>query len=156
MTILERGAKIRRINSLMSACRLIPNRPDILALWHVQCYDEMTDEEIVELQAFMESAHREKTTPASDAIRRLRSQVLSHLTKIGIYSTPDDWAKVNRFLLQRRICGRLLCMLAEQDLQALVRKLRAIGDKRPAATSKPTEQVVPIYILPSSEPVILN
>ncbi len=148
LTTLERGAKIRRINTLMSACRLIPNRTDVLALWNVQCFDEMTDEEIDELQQFMEAAHRCKTTPAPDAIRRLRSQALSMMTKIGMYVSPEDWTKVNRFLLQRRICGRLLYMLDAQELQALVRKLRAIGDKRPAATSKPSVQVTPIYILP--------
>ena len=135
MTEFERGAKVRRLNTLMSACRLIPNREDILALWDARSYDELTDDEIVALQAYMEFAHRAKTTPASDAIRRLRSQVLAHLTKLGMYALPEDWTKVNRFLLQRRICGRLLYMLDAQELQALVRKLRAIGDKRPALTA---------------------
>ena len=114
MTEFERGAKVRRINTLMSACRLIPNREDILALWDARSYDELTDDEIVALQAYMEFAHRAKTTPASDAIRRLRSQVLAHLTKLGMYALPEDWTKVNRFLLQRRICGRLLYMLDAQ------------------------------------------
>ena len=50
LTTLERGAKIRRINTLMSACRLIPNREDILALWDARTYDELTDEEIIQLQ----------------------------------------------------------------------------------------------------------
>lgn len=79
----------------------------------------------------MELAHRAKTTPAPDAIRRLRSQVLAHLTKLGMYASPEDWTKVNRFLLQRRICGRLLYMLDTEELQALVRKLRAIGARNP-------------------------
>ena len=90
MTEFERGAKVRRINTLMSACRLIPNREDILALWDARSYDELTDDEIVALQAYMEFAHRAKTTPASDAIRRLRSQVLAHLTKLGMYALPED------------------------------------------------------------------
>lgn len=156
MTILERGVKVRRINSLMSACRLIPNRTDLLGLWNVQSYDEMTDEELLQLQSFMEAAYRFKTTPASDAIRRLRSQVLSLLTKAGIYSTPDDWAKVNRYLLQRRICGRLLYMLDAQDLQALLRKLRAIGDKRPATTPKHSAAVPPIILFSDLKSDVVN
>ena len=156
MTEFERGAKVRRINTLMSACRLIPNREDILALWDARSYDELTDDESVALQADMEFAHRAKTTPASDAIRRLRSQVLAHLTKLGMYALPEDWTKVNRFLLQRRICGRLLYMLDAQELQALVRKLRAIGDKRPATTSRPSVQVTPIYIIPGGGPTVVN
>ena len=106
MTEFERGAKVRRINTLMSACRLIPNREDILALWDARSYDELTDDEIVALQAYMEFAHRAKTTPASDAIRRLRSQVLAHLTKLGMYALPEDWTKVNRFLLQSALYAR--------------------------------------------------
>ena len=104
----------------------------------------------------MEFAHRAKTIPASDAIRRLRSQVLAHLTKLGMYALPEDWTKVNRFLLQRRICGRLLYMLDAQELQALVRKLRAIGDKKPATTSRPSVQVTPIYIIPGGGPTVVN
>lgn len=156
MTELERCAKVRRINTLMSACRLIPNRADILSLWNVQGYDEMTDIEILELQAFMEVAHRAKTTPAPAQIRRLRSQVLALMTKIGMYATPEDWTKVNRFLLQRRICGRLLYMLDAPELHALVRKLRAIEAKKPAGTSKPSVQVTPICIIPSDGPMVVN
>ena len=147
LTTLERGAKIRRINTLMSACRLIPNREDILALWDARTYDELTDEEIIQLQGFMELAHRTKTTPAPDNIRRLRSQVLAHMTKIGMYASTEDWQQVNRFLLQKRICGQL---------QALVRKLRAIGDKKPAMTSRPSVQVTPIYIFPDCGPTVVN
>lgn len=156
MTHFERTAKIRRINTLMSACRLIPNRADILALWNAARYDDLTDEEIVALQAYMELAHRTKTTPAPDDIRRLRSQVLAHLTKLGLYASPEDWPKVNRFLLQKRICGRLLYMLDASALQALVRKLRAIREKKPAMTPRRTVQVTPIYIFPDSDPTVVN
>lgn len=156
MTELERGAKLRRINSLMSACRLIPNRPDILALWCVSCYDEMAGEELIELQTFMETAHRAKTTPAPDGIRRLRSQVLSNMTKIELYASPNDWKRVNHFLLQRRICGKLLYMLDETELKALVRKLRSIGDKKPVTTSRPTVQITPIIFMPGSDQAVVN
>lgn len=156
LTTLERCAKVRRINTLMSACRLIPNREDILALWDARNYDELTDEEILALQAYMELAHRMKTTPAPDNIRRLRSQVLAHLTKIGMYASPQDWTRINRFLLQRRICGKLLYMLDAAQLQALVRKLRAIHDKKPATTSRPSVQVTPIYIFPDCGPTVVN
>ena len=156
MTEFERGAKVRRINTLMSACRLIPTRTDILALWDARSYDELTDNEIVALQAYMEFAHRAKTTPATDAIRRLRSQVLAHLTKLGMYASPEDWTKVNRFLLQRRICGRLLYMLDAQELQALVRKRGGIGEEKPATTSRPAVQGSPSYIIPGGGPTVVN
>lgn len=108
------------------------------------------------LQAYMEFAHRAKTTPASDAIRRLRSQVLAHLTKLGMYALPEDWTKVNRFLLQRRICGRLLYMLDAQELQALVRKLRPSETRSPPRPHGLRIQVTPIYIIPGGGPTVVN
>lgn len=156
MTEYERIAKVRRINTLMSACRLIPNRADVLSLWNAESYDEMTDAQIVALQAFMETAHRTKTTPAPAAIRQLRSQALSLMNRIGLYASPDDWTKVNRFLLQRRIGGRLLYMLDAPDLQALIRKLRAIGAKQPAGTAKHCVQVTPLCFIPSDGPAVVN
>jgi hypothetical protein len=124
---------IKRINTLMSACRLISNRPDILALWGVARADDLTDGELVECGRFMETAYRGKTTEAPEQIRRLRSQAMTLINRLGKYATPDDWTEVNRFLLQRKICGRLLYMLDAQDLGALIRKLRAIRDKRAAS-----------------------
>jgi len=47
-------------------------------------------------------------------------------------------------------------MLDAQELQALVRKLRAIGDKKPATTSRPSVQVTPIYIIPGGGPTVVN
>ena len=73
-----------------------------------------------------------------------------------MYASPEDWTKVNHFLLQRRICGRLLYMLDAHELQALVRKLRAIGDKKPATTSRSSVQVTPIYIIPGGGPTVVN
>ena len=130
LTIHEREAKIRRINTLMSACRLIPNRPDILKLWDATGADELTDEALVECGQFMEAAYRGKTTAAPEPIRRLRSQAMTQINRLGLYATASDWTGVNRFLLQRKICGRLLYMLDSEDLAALIRKLRAIGDKK--------------------------
>ena len=49
MIEFERGAKVRRINTLMSACRLIPNREDILALWDARSYDELTDLSLIHI-----------------------------------------------------------------------------------------------------------
>lgn len=127
----ERRAKIRRINTLISACKLTPNRPDLLQLWGAQEFEDLFDEELVEFGCFMEEAYRCRTTTPTDQVRRLRSQVLTHLNKLGKYVTANDWSVVNAYLLQKKICGRLLYMLSAEELQALVRKLRAIGDKSP-------------------------
>lgn len=149
LNIYQRAAQIKRINTLMSACKLIPNRPDILALWGVARADDLSDAELLECGQFMEAAHRGKTTQAPEQVRRLRSQAMTLINRMGKYATPSDWSTVNRFLLQRKICGRLLYMLDASELRALVRKLRAIQDKRPAPTDVVTPNVI-YYPLASS------
>lgn len=130
LTIYQRSGKIKRINTLIYACKLTSNRPDILALWGAQTFDDLSDDQLVEFGSFMELAHRCKTTEPTPAIRKLRSQVMTLLNRAGKYAAPGDWTEVNRFLLQRKICGRLLYMLGEPELAALIRKLRAIADKK--------------------------
>lgn len=143
LTVTQREAKIKAINSLIYACKLTANRSDILALWGVDSFDDMLDSEIIECQAFMAAAHRAKTTLPSATTRKLRSQVMTLLNKAGKYATSDDWTEVNRFLLQRKVCGRLLYMLTDQELSALIRKLRAIVDKKNQAPAAPEPQPQP-------------
>ena len=128
----QRAAKIRRINQLFSACKLTQNRPDVLALWGAHDFEGMSDVNLDPCRAFLEMAYKCRTTQPAEAVRRLRSQVMTLLNKLGKYASPDDWTEVNRFLLQKKISGRLLYMLNEDELQALIRKLRAIGDKQTA------------------------
>ncbi len=69
--------------------------------------------------------------PATDEIRKLRSQVMILLGRIGVYQNENDWYKVNRYLMDKRIAGKLLYQMKdESELQALIRKLRAIADKK--------------------------
>ena len=120
----QRDAKSRRIATLLSACKLMSNRTDIMALWGVSCLDDMTDDQIVE------------TTPAPEDVRRLRSQVLAHLSELGKCAKPSEWREVNAYLLQKEICGKLLYMLSAEELRLLIRKLRSIEYKKKRAAKK--------------------
>ena len=146
LTVYQRSAKIKRIKTLIYACRLTANRSEILALWGASSFDSMSDDQLQACGQFMEQAHRTKTTEPTDAVRRLRSQVMTLINKIGKYAVPNDWTEVNRFLLQKKISGRLLYMLEEHELIALVRKLRAINDKKTSA-----QPVVPNHTKDASE-----
>lgn len=132
----QRDAKSRRIATLLSACKLMSNRTDIMALWGVSCLDDMTDDQIVECADFMEAAYRGKTTPAPEDVRRLRSQVLAHLSELGKCAKPSEWREVNAYLLQKEICGKLLYMLSAEELRLLIRKLRSIEYKKKRAAKK--------------------
>lgn len=145
LNIYEREARIKRIKTLISACRLRANRADIFALWGVGSPEELNDAQLLECGQFMEVAYRGKTTVPSGSVRRLRSLAMTLINRAGKYATPDDWSEVNRFLLQRKVCGRLLYMLAEPELEALIRKLRAIADKAKAPEPKSKETVIALW-----------
>lgn len=141
LTEYQRVAKIKRINTLIYACRLTANRPDILALWGAKTFDDMTDSDLAQCGSFMEFAYRCKTTEPSPSLRKGRSQVMTLLNRAGKHATPHDWTEVNRYLLQRKICGRLLYMLDSVELAALIRKLRAIVDKQDKAVGAAGKRV---------------
>lgn len=86
-----------------------------------------------ELEALIQSLEtlkeksKEKTSPA---VRRLRSQVLNNLANIGIVNegnAQDYWSRVNKYLNQPRIAGKLLYQMNEAELEACRRKLFAVA-----------------------------
>lgn len=86
-----------------------------------------------ELEALIQSLetlkekYKEKTSPA---VRRLRSQVLNNLANIGIVNegnAQNYWSRVNKYLSQPRIAGKLLYEMNEAELEACRRKLFAVA-----------------------------
>lgn len=130
LTPHQRVAKIKYITHYISACKLTTNKQDILNLWGADSFDDLTEEQLVECQKFVYDAYVGRTTEPTAAVRRLRSQAMTLLNKLGKYVVNDDWQAVNAYLLLRRICGKLLYMLSQGELVALVAKLRAIKDKK--------------------------
>jgi len=63
------------------------------------------------------------------ALRAVRSQVLSQLQRIGVYSDNKDWHRVNTYLEQPRIAGKRLYELSIVELEVLTVKLRSIERK---------------------------
>ncbi len=59
--------------------------------------------------------------------RKLRSRTLKQMQQLGIDTT--DWARVNDFCRNPRICGKVFAQLKPEELEALSVKLRAIAQK---------------------------
>lgn len=100
---------------------------------------DLNDKEYSELVRWMANqvGKVNKTKPATESERELRSVVLKLLEKLGIRAINDDWSEVNNFLLNPKIAGRLLFELDEQDLGVLIRKLNSIVDKNKASGQLP-------------------
>jgi len=61
-------------------------------------------------------------------LKKARSQALLWIGRLGV-NTVDNWDGINAFCLSPKIAGKEFKELSIAELQALVRKLRAIRDK---------------------------
>lgn len=125
----NRVEKIRRFHALLAKTGKMAAKQDILAGYGVSSTKDLMAEDLDELIKVLQNAESQKPdTPRH--IRRRRSIVLDLLSKIGIYNDNRDWEKVNNFLLQPRIAGKLLYHMNEDELKALCRKLHSILKKK--------------------------
>ena len=70
---------------------------------------------------------------SSACLRPLRSRVLvemRHLGVRGVRYNAVNWDEVDVFCLDRRIAGKRFCLLNEEELTSLLRKLIAMNNKR--------------------------
>jgi len=119
----ERRQKVKRLRALWITQGVDNYREAILEPYGVTSTADLTNDQLDDLiTIYTADAHK----PVSDETRKLRSQVLTLLQKLGIYATNDDWHSVNRYLMNPRIAGKLLYQMNDNELQALTRKLRAI------------------------------
>lgn len=108
----------------------MPYKADMLGAYGVESSKDLTDEQADELTQRLNDMQlsRKKDTPRP--IRSARSTALTLINSLGIYATNGDWSRVNQFLLQPRIAGKLLYEMDLDELKALNRKLRSMIKKR--------------------------
>jgi len=58
-------------------------------------------------------------------IRRLRSQVLTIATRVGIHDI-NDWDVFNRFMIHKSVNRKTMNMYSLEELKALVKQFRGI------------------------------
>lgn len=63
-----------------------------------------------------------------ETLRQKRSSVLHQMQLMGINTA--DWNRVDTFCMDKRIAGKRFCQLDGEELDALLKKLRAIKRKR--------------------------
>ena len=67
-------------------------------------------------------------------LKALRSRVLVEMRLwggvAGLHHNSVNWSEVDRFCLNRRIAGKRFCLLNEEELEALLKKLIAMNAKR--------------------------
>jgi hypothetical protein len=124
----EKSKKVQELRAAWISLGIDNMRKDIMKPYGVESTKDLTIEQLDELLKRFSSKYF-RTPPDAEG-RRLRSIALTLLTRYGVYSTNDDWHQVNRFLMDRRIAGKLMYEMDTNDLNALIRKLRAMLDKK--------------------------
>jgi hypothetical protein len=124
----EKSKKVQELRAAWISLGIDNMRKDIMKPYGVESTKDLTIEQLDELLKRFSSKYF-RTPPDAEG-RRLRSIALTLLTRYGVYSTNDDWHQVNRFLMDRRIAGKLMYEMDTTDLNALIRKLRAMLDKK--------------------------
>ncbi len=123
----SRSLKIRRLRALWINQGIDKYRDAILEPYGLTSTADLNEQQLDELLADYSVKGRQ---PVDERTRLMRSEVLTLLNKLGVYQTNGDWARVNEYLMDKRIAGKMLYQLSYNELPNLVRKLRSILDKK--------------------------
>jgi len=117
--------KVRKLRALWHKQGIDHLREAILEPYGAKSTSDLTERDLDELiDRFTQKKNR-----LDEEVRSWRSVILKQLTQMGIYDNNGDWSRVNRFMMDSRIAGRMLYELSVEELKALSIKLRSISEK---------------------------
>ncbi|MGI6342007.1 MAG: hypothetical protein ACOXZ9_03380 [Bacteroidales bacterium] len=120
-----RNHLIRTFHACLAKSGIMEHKESILSGYGVESTTELTNEQLQEL-IDRYSVNREKTSTADVEVRRLRSDILVILNKMGIYATNNDWTAVNDFCLKHT--KKMLFQMSVEELKKARRQFNAIAD----------------------------
>lgn len=120
-----KNARVRRLRAMWVKQGIDQYRDAILQEYGVSSTADLNLQQLDELIDRFSNK-----TEVTTHTRTLRSDVMVTLDKLGVYVDNGDWQRVNAFLMQPRIAGKLLYQMSDDELLALNRKLRAMLAKK--------------------------
>ncbi len=124
----EHSEKVRRLRAIWIKLGIDQHRESILEPFGVTSTTQLSIKQLNDLIDYYGS---NTTILATPEVRKLRSQLLTILTKLGIY-TENNWSQVNDFFMDKRIAGKLMNQLTEQELKDTRKKLNSVLSKMEA------------------------
>lgn len=137
MSDSQRKARVRRLRAIWIKLGIDQHREAILEPFGVTSTADLSLDQLDELITRFSA---EANKPANELIRTLRSDVLTQLNRLGIYTTNGDWTAVNNFLMSDKIAGKVLYNLNEEELRVLRKKLHSIITKKQATEIEEARQ----------------
>jgi len=120
---VNKSIKIRQLRALWIRQGCDQYRDAILEPYGVTSTKDLTEAQLDKLIASF--THTNKSDAPLE-VRGARSLNLKLLMELGVYDNTGDWTRVNAFLMDKRIAGKLLYQMTLEELKALTVKLRAI------------------------------
>lgn len=122
---MDKHQKAAKLRSLWMRQGIDNMRETILAPYGVKSTADLDEDQVDELINYY-TQKKDQTTPE---IRAHRSVILKLLTELGVYANNADWSRVNQYMMDSRIAGKLLYQMSVPEMKTLAVKLRSIKAK---------------------------
>jgi hypothetical protein len=138
MNTNERKQKNSLVHVLMQKAGVRQHKEALLSPYDVESVTELEDGQIEELIERLQRLPELKKTDTPKSTRQLRSTVIlaaeNYLnTKI---SDPDSWHRFNKLLLDKRIGGKMMWEMTEDELKQMNKKIRLLTRPKMADRSQ--------------------
>ncbi|WP_295675687.1 hypothetical protein [uncultured Mucilaginibacter sp.] len=124
-----RNKKLQALHQVLLKLNVIDCKKEIVGQYGVESSRDLTDKQLDELLERLAKGITNRYS-TEQGLKAWRSHVIVQLNKYGIYATNNDWTKVNQFMLDKRVAGKLLYELNVDELKALVPKIASMAKKR--------------------------
>ena len=119
--------KIKIFHSLLHYAHMKQAKEDILTGYGVESSLQLSNAQLDELIDYLREIINKKDDKITQGRRKHMHQCLKIMADIGI--NTQEWNDVNKFMLNKHVCGRHLYELNLQELIDFKRKLYAILKK---------------------------
>jgi len=120
--------QIQKFHVLLYRTHMLGQKQYMLRAYGVESTKDLSSDEINELITHLESLEAEKSAQNSKEVRQWRHKVLRMIAECGI--DTQDWNKVNDFMMDSRIAGKLIYMHTVPELKVLHRKLHSVAEEK--------------------------
>ena len=123
---MDRNLMYRKMHAMLRELRMTCAKPHILAGYGVDHTNELSDEDLKHLVDRLEEMKTNRMNYQDTELKHWRSVLMTLLNRYGVYATADDWNHVNRFLLDKRVSGKLLYEMSLDEVKQCCVRVRAI------------------------------
>jgi hypothetical protein len=127
MTLTAKN-KLTRIVKLLALNSLAVYHHVYLQKYGALDLQDLTEAQLEETERELVAKHKLLLRDVPNKERKLRSAILVQLNQMGV-GEGNNWNQINKYLLEPRVCGKLLFECSFIELKALSSRLRAIDKK---------------------------